>query len=146
MKSGYGNRIKEIRDKNGLSREEFGKKLGLTYDQVRKIESEDRKPSDDIKVKICEEFRVSADFILMGYDFIMPQHPLSLNMNMHTLMAQEAIGHLGKAAQSIKKLDVVAHVGMEQLSKIEDEIIGLEVDAELEQALKIVKDQRRMSH
>ena len=144
MKSGYGNRIKEIREKNGLTRDDFGKKLGLTYDQVLKIESENRKPSDDIKVKICEEFKVSADYILMGSTLIIP--PSGSNMNMHTIMAKEAINHLDNCAKSIKKLDVVAHVGLERLKEMEDRVVELDSDPDLKEAILMVKMEGRIAN
>jgi len=139
VKSGYGNRIKEIRDRNGLSRDAFGKRLNLTYDQVRKIESEDRKPSDDIKVRICEEFKVSTDYILMGTEFVMPRTPSGLNMNMQTIMAKEAIHHLGQCVQSIKNLDGMAYGGLQRLKEMEAKVKKLEMDSEMEAALKLVR-------
>jgi len=146
VKSGYGNRIREIREKNGLNRCEFGEKLGLTYDQVLKIESENRKPSDETKVKICEEFKVSADYILMGSEFIMPRTPVGLNMNMQTIMAKEAINHLDNCAKSIKKLDVEVVVGLERLREMEDKVVELDIDPELKDAMLMVKMEGRIAN
>jgi len=136
VKSGYGNRIKEIREKSGLNRGDFGKKVGLSYDQVLKIESENRKPSDETKVRICEEFKVSADFILMGTEFIMPRTPSGMNMSMQTIAAKEAINHLNNCAKSIKKLDSTVVLGIQYF---ENQIKKLDRDPEIESALGRVR-------
>ena len=78
MKAGYGKRIKEIREKNDLSRGDFGDKLGLSYDQILKIENESRRPSDEIKVKIKaiinSKIRQYYWIIIQSYQVPYPHH------------------------------------------------------------------------
>ncbi len=143
MKAGYGNRIKGIRERNGLSRGDFGEKLGLSYDQVLKIESENRKPTDEIKVKISEEFGVSTDYILKGSEFVMPRLPENMNMNLQTLTAKKAIEELNKVnvctktiAQSIKTLDMTAVLGIQYY---ENELKKVRADPQIERNIRAVR-------
>lgn len=150
MKSGYGNRIKDIREKSGLSRGDFGEKLGLSYDQILKIESENRKPSDEVKVKISEEFGVSTDYILKGSEFVMPRLPSNMNMNLHTIMAKKAIDELKKVnvctetiAKSIQSLDCAAIVGMEYLERERNKF---DTNPEVEKMIKLVRMEGRVAN
>lgn len=61
-----GSRIKLVRENLMLKRSEFGDKLNITADQVRKIEIADRKPSQNVYIGLNREFGVSLDFIIAG--------------------------------------------------------------------------------
>lgn len=61
-----GLRVRQIREKNNLSREVFGSKLGLSYDQVCKIENGQRQPADAVLIKIKDIFNVSIDYLITG--------------------------------------------------------------------------------
>lgn len=60
----YSQRIRELRQNLGLTQPEFANKIGTTKNQVSKYElNKEPIPVKHI-VKICEEFNVSADWLL----------------------------------------------------------------------------------
>jgi len=62
-----GKRIEKIRKSFRLSRSEFGKKLGISSDQVGKIERGEREASRAVLIKIVETFpTISFEYILTG--------------------------------------------------------------------------------
>lgn len=137
MSLGIGNRIKGLRNGLGLSRADFGEKLNITADQVRKIEVEDRMPSEAVYVGMSRGFGFSLDFIFTGNTkdgtaSVIPRTPDKLNINMQTIMAKEAIGHLNKCAQSIKSLDCAVIVGIESLEREREK---LDKDPEIEKII-----------
>lgn len=69
MNSLMGDRIKILRLKANLTQEELALKLGLKgKSSIANYESSKITPSDDIKLKICEIFNCSMDY-LMGLTF-----------------------------------------------------------------------------
>ena len=61
---GLGNRIKELRENTGYSRQDLADRLGISYYTVSKYETEERKPDIDTLVKIASIFSVSLDYLL----------------------------------------------------------------------------------
>lgn len=59
-------RIKEIRIKNGLSQEEFGKRLRITRSSVCKLESGENNPSQQTVILLCQEFNVNEHWLRTG--------------------------------------------------------------------------------
>lgn len=59
-----GERIKKIRKEAGMTQSEFGNKLGLVKSTVSLYENNHSTPNDDIKLKICEYFDISMDYLL----------------------------------------------------------------------------------
>lgn len=57
-----GAQIKEIRQKHGLSQQEFGARLGVTHAHISKIESGKENPSETLLRLIRYEF--SADQVV----------------------------------------------------------------------------------
>lgn len=64
-----GDRLKKIRKNNKLTQSEFGDLVGLKKSVVCLYERELRNPPIEVIVKICEQFNVSADYII-GIDEI----------------------------------------------------------------------------
>ncbi|SDD05060.1 helix-turn-helix domain-containing protein [Peptococcus niger] len=59
-----GERIKSLRQENGLTQEEFGKKFGVAKSTVSLYESGKSTPDDSLKVKIADHYDVSLDYLL----------------------------------------------------------------------------------
>ena len=57
-------RIKLLRQKAGLTQEEFGNIFGIVKSTVSLYESGKSTPNDEIKMKICKHFNVSIDYLL----------------------------------------------------------------------------------
>lgn len=62
-----GVRIQAVREVAGLTQTQFGDRLGVTYTVVGNWERGESLPRHHTLVSICEDFGVSADFILRGY-------------------------------------------------------------------------------
>lgn len=59
-----GERIKSLRQENGLTQEEFGKKFGVAKSTVSLYESGHSTPDDALKLKIADHYDVSLDYLL----------------------------------------------------------------------------------
>jgi transcriptional regulator with XRE-family HTH domain len=58
-------RIKELRIEYGYTQEELAKKLGLnSKSSIANYEKKTNSPSDEIKLKMCEIFDCSMDYLL----------------------------------------------------------------------------------
>ena len=65
MENVLGKRIELERNRLGLSQIDLAKKLNLSSSSsISQYESGDRVPSDDIKLKMCEIFNCSVDYLL----------------------------------------------------------------------------------
>lgn len=59
-----GKRIRNLREKKGMSREEFAKRLGLSYWAVSKYENGERNPDAETLNKIADILGVTVDYLL----------------------------------------------------------------------------------
>ena len=63
-----GEKIKELRKREKLNQEEFGKKVGISKNAVWNYENGKREPSLEILTKISKAFDIPMIDILRGYD------------------------------------------------------------------------------
>lgn len=63
-----GEKLKALRQKNGLKQSELAQKLGLSASAVGMYEQNRRKPDSEILLKYAEIFDVSVDYILGNTD------------------------------------------------------------------------------
>lgn len=59
-------RIKEIRNKNNLTQQEFANRLGIKRNTIATYETGKSNPSDSAVVLICKEFNVSEEWLRNG--------------------------------------------------------------------------------
>ena len=59
-----GTRIKNLREESGLTQLAFAKILNINNSTLCQYENGDRVPSDDIKIRIADYFRVSLDYLV----------------------------------------------------------------------------------
>jgi len=59
-----GKRIKRLRESKGLTQLEFARMINISNSTLSQYESEQRAPSDEIKIKIADFFNVSLDYLL----------------------------------------------------------------------------------
>lgn len=59
-----GNKVKELRELSGLSRQDLADRLKVSYFTVAKYETDERKPDIDTLSKIASIFNVSTDYLL----------------------------------------------------------------------------------
>lgn len=60
----FGNRIKNLRQKNALTQQQLAERLGLTKSVVSAYENGIRMPSYETLLAISRIFRVSTDYLL----------------------------------------------------------------------------------
>lgn len=60
----FGERLKKLREKNNMTRDELAKVLRLTYSAVSKYETGIRKPDQDILIELADLFNVTTDYLL----------------------------------------------------------------------------------
>lgn len=58
------NRLKYLREEQGLSQAEFANKIGLSQQSISLYEKEDRKPSQEVLECLADFFNVSIDYLL----------------------------------------------------------------------------------
>lgn len=68
-----GNRVKILRDELGLKQEELAKKLGVSPSAVGMYERDLREANDEIKLRMCELFNCSMDYLTGNSDIRKPQ-------------------------------------------------------------------------
>ena len=68
MKEGisYGDRIREMRKKHGLTQEQYAKKIGISLNSLKRYESNERQPPLHIIEKMAAEFGMSTSTFLWG--------------------------------------------------------------------------------
>jgi len=60
----FGQRLKEIRSKNGETQPELGAFLGIGKSRISEIENGITSTKVENIVMICEHYRISADYLL----------------------------------------------------------------------------------
>ena len=82
-----GKRIKNLRQKQELSRGQFGKMVGISGQHLGLVEKGSRGLSVESIVKLCATTGISADYLLFGADII--EDPA---MDMLSELSDEQIG------------------------------------------------------
>lgn len=59
-----GEKIKELRKENGITQEELAKNIDVSTSMVGMYETNARKPSYEVLIKIAKYFGVSTDYLL----------------------------------------------------------------------------------
>lgn len=62
----HGSNLKKLRKRLSLSQDAFGKKLGVTGAGISKIESGDRKLTEQMIISICREYGAREEFLRTG--------------------------------------------------------------------------------
>ncbi len=65
----FPERLRRLRDRNGLKRYKLSELCGLSPDMVRKYENGESKPSIDALIIISDFFEVSTDYMLGRTDY-----------------------------------------------------------------------------
>lgn len=59
-------RIKEVREKEKLTQEEFGKRIGSARNTIANYETGNRNPSNAVITSICREFNINEEWLRNG--------------------------------------------------------------------------------
>lgn len=60
----FGDRLKKLRQQEGLTQQQLADRLGVTKSVVSYYELQERYPSPDVLIKLSAIFHVSTDFLL----------------------------------------------------------------------------------
>ena len=67
MKPIYAERIREVRQRAGLTQTEFAQIIGTTKNQLSKYETNTQDTPTKVIISVCEKFNIDANW-LMGLD------------------------------------------------------------------------------
>ena len=67
-KTSIGNRVREVRNRSGLTQAEFGERIGFHKNQVYNIETGKSIPSENFLSSVSREFKVGMDWLVTGRD------------------------------------------------------------------------------
>ncbi len=138
-------RIQRIRESAGLSRLEFGEKLGLTDDQVGKLERGDREASREVLAKIVEHFpRVTIDYIVTGRINRDNRENggssfLDFEGRIETPLAKKMFRSMNQLAKGIQCFDEIA-TNYNNLQALEGTASALSIRPETAQALQDIRN------
>ncbi len=59
-----GKRLRDLREEEGLLQKDVAKALGISRSTYTNYEQGTREPSLDMVVKLCDFYKVSADYLL----------------------------------------------------------------------------------
>lgn len=74
-----GDRLRELREREGISQEELAKRLKISEAQIWRIENTDAAPRGETLVNIADYFDVSTDYLLGRSDH--PEQLLVVGLN-----------------------------------------------------------------
>lgn len=106
MSNVLGERIKMLRNEYGLTQLELSLKLNIGNTTLSQYESGQRIPSDEIKMKICDYFDVSMDYLLGRVENPKAKHAHLNDLDEHSIESfpLEANITVSGSSQNIKKL------------------------------------------
>ena len=65
----FGQRVKELRMKKGVTQEELAEEINYTFEHINKIERGRNGCSVDLLLELSAYFQVSTDYLLTGRDY-----------------------------------------------------------------------------
>ena len=99
-------RLKELREKRGLSQKAFATKLGVSQSTVGMWESKKREPNFKTAETIASFFNVTTDYLLARTDEITPK-PDSVELE-NDVIIYNRNGKIVKRKMSKEKMDMLA--------------------------------------
>ncbi len=141
-------RFQGIKETNNLSRVEFGQLIGLSSDQVGKIERGDREASRNVLAKIVKLFPgITIDFILTGRcdtstGMATNQSFVGANSLVNTQLAKTMLQNINQLAIGIQTFDGIA-TNYNELQALERKTSVLSISPDTREALKEVKRETR---
>lgn len=64
-----GKKIKSLRKDNKITQEELARKIGISTSMIGMYETDARKPSYEVLIKIADYFKVSLDYLLRETEY-----------------------------------------------------------------------------
>lgn len=109
----FSNRLKELRKDKKITQSELGNILGVAKTTISMYENGNSTPNDDIKLKMCEYFNVSLDYLVgksnikQSADSIIDSNPKENTVALHTddydELPQEAKDEINNFIEYVKQ-------------------------------------------
>lgn len=102
-----GETIRKLRVSKNISQPELAEMLGISPSMMGMIEQGRRKPSDEVKLKLCELFDVSMDYLMGRTTMKNPTREIEIQLSKLNLSSEEYDDLLNKwiVEQKIDSLD-----------------------------------------
>lgn len=65
----FGNRLRKLRIEKGLSQKEVALEISVSVNAISQYETDKRFPDQDVLIKLCKFYRISADYLLGLTDY-----------------------------------------------------------------------------
>ncbi|HLR34674.1 MAG TPA: helix-turn-helix transcriptional regulator [Tissierellales bacterium] len=98
----FGERLKQVRENNNLTREDLANKLNISYSAISKYETNIRFPDQETLSKIADLFNVTTDYLLGRSDI--PNPYMKENTSPADKLSEEIHNLSPESQEEIKKL------------------------------------------
>jgi len=121
----FGKRIKEEREKLGISREDFAKQNDITYSALSMYERGERSVRDEVKIRIAKNLNISLDYLIGIIDEPLPYKDIEQyltglgGMKQYSRGAEMSLTQWSKLKNDLQQNDIISMVD----SEISDERI-----------------------
>lgn len=122
----FGNRLKTLRQKAGLSQDELGKMLGVSRGAISFYENGDRTPNIDFLMEVSSKFKVSLDYLVGNHNSFKPASPGKIEL-LSSNLTSNAVDCLAKLSKDYGEIlsVILAHPNMKViLQKIDEACIA----------------------
>ena len=108
------NRIKQLREENNWTQLELSKKMNCAMSSIAMYESETRKPSMEVLLKLSEIFDCSIDYILGKSDI---RNPLSIDEDKINLAFSSGYNGLNETNKNIINATIAGLLAKQEAEK-----------------------------
>lgn len=113
-----GERIKTLRKEIGITQEELGKTIGVTTSMIGMYETNARKPSYDVLLKMSEYFNVTTDYLLGKSNPIDIRSYEHIQKRLNSPLAASLLDE-----DFIKELSIAKRISEDEAEKLMEEIL-----------------------
>ena len=109
----FGKRVKEEREKLGISREDFARQNSITYSALSMYERGERHVRDELKIKIAKNLNISMEYLLGIIDTPLPYTD---KFEIHNTIRKNANANLttySKLRNSLQQNDIISSIESE---------------------------------
>ena len=106
----FGKRVKEEREKLGISREDFARQNSITYSALSMYERGERHVRDELKIKIAKNLNISMEYLLGIIDTPLPYTD---KFEIHNTIRKNANANLtpySKLRNSLQQNDIISSI------------------------------------
>ena len=124
----FGKRIKEEREKLGISREDFAKKNDITYSALSMYERGERSVRDEVKIKIAKSLNISLDYLIGLINEPLPYKDVEqylVGAGMKHYPRNIALTQYSKLKNDLVQNDIISQIDSENSDEIIQAIVHI---------------------